>query len=291
MRNLLVLLLCLPLLSGWEGAPLHAQTNLSFGDALPSSFPNRTFSDERVYQITQARQLIRNGQWEHAVLSFDVALSQQPYWIPALVGRADVLDRMGRRLEAQRDWSAALKLNPKATELLMVRGRKDPLRFLALYPEQWFARHGFEPRASLDRLRAVGADIENFDYFQFQAKRIASAPDSCSITQLLRYKLTGDYQSFEELVEIPNLNAESNEAVLQMLTGNLQLIRHEYLEAIARYNRAFQQAEETWPELFYNRGLAYVLLDNYNNGCDDLYQSVQLGFLPAAEVYEHVCNF
>jgi hypothetical protein len=80
-------------------------------------------------------------------------------------------------------------------------------------------------------------------------------------------------------------------ALVPMLRANLRLANHDYLAAIALYNEALSQYGMDWPELYYNRGVAYVLLNNYANGCADLSFSAESGFVPANALYRDLCNF
>lgn len=282
------------LLTGWlvlGFGPLSAQSDRPFSAGLTELFPYQNYAGRQVYNLTQAQQFLRNGQWEQAILTFDIALAQQPDWVPALVGRSNALQAVGRELEARRDRELALRLNRTAAEVLLARGRQQPLRFLALYPEAWLLEHGFQPGASLRPGRPHVALVGQFDYFDFQTDRIRSAPDSCRVTQAIRYKLTGNYNNAENLLLDHGQSNAVDRALIPMLRANLRLAGHDYLAAIALYNQALRQYGVDWPELYYNRGLAYVLLNNYGNGCSDLSLSAESGFVPAAEMYRDLCNF
>lgn len=269
---------------------LPAQSAVTFNDGLPDVFPNQSFNDDRVYYLTQAQQLMRNGQWEQAVLRFDIALGQQPEWIPALVGRSEVLGRMGRELESVRDRNMAYRLNRISAELLFSRGRRNPIQFLALFPAQLGQQLGMQISSQQNRFPMLGQDRTPAEYFDWQRERIEGASDSSTVVRILQSKVTGDAQQRDELLAQMQLEDGSG-ALLSMIDGNTRLLEHDYWGAISRYNDAMRQFSEPWPELLYNRGIAYLLVDNYNNGCDDLNRSVALGFNPAAELYLHVCNF
>jgi len=46
-----------------------------------------------------------------------------------------------------------------------------------------------------------------------------------------------------------------------------------------------------WPELHYNRGLGYILMHNYMNGCEDLALAAKKGFGTAAIMRQSLCDF
>lgn len=283
------LLFCCSLLVGF--GELSAQSDRPFSAGLTEQFPYQNYAGQQVYNLTRAQQFLRNGQWEQAILTFDIALAQQPFWVPALVGRSNVLQLVGRELEAERDRELALRLNRTATQVLLARGRQQPIRFLALYPEEWMRDYGFEPGASLRPGRPHAAFAGNFDYFNFQSDRIRAAPDSCQVTQAIRYKLSGEYAYAENLLLDQTDYGTEDRALIPMLRANLRLANHDYLAAIALYNEALREYGEDWPELYYNRGVAYVLLNNYTNGCTDLARSMEAGFVPATELFQSMCNF
>ncbi len=226
---------------------LSAQSDRPFSAGLTDQYPYQNYAGQQVYNLTRAQQFLRNGQWEQAILTFDIALAQQPFWIPALVGRSNVLQLVGRELEAQRDRELALRLNRTATQVLVARGRRQPIQFLALYPEEWLREHGFEPGASLRAGRPHAALAGNFNYFDFQSDRIQAAPDSCRVTQAIRYKLSGEYVYAENLLLDHAVTHPQDRALIPMLRANLRLANHDYLAAIALYNEALYQYGEDWP--------------------------------------------
>jgi hypothetical protein len=76
-----------------------------------------------------------------------------------------------------------------------------------------------------------------------------------------------------------------------MLEGNINMLNHDYLGAVAAYNQAVDFHANDWPEITYNRGLAFILLNNYTNGCAELDSSARQGFAPAEKMLRSLCNF
>lgn len=82
-----------------------------------------------------------------------------------------------------------------------------------------------------------------------------------------------------------------NQGVKKMLLANLSMLNHDYVAAINLYTDAQLKDAVDWPELQYNRGLGYILVNDYMSGCNDLKQAAREGFKPASVMFESLCNF
>ena len=272
-------LLCVAVILAW---PLAAQVEKM--PLMPAS-GNVSYGNLPIAELNRAHRQQLTGQFENALLTYSSALAYQPGWVPALTARATLYQRLGRRLEAQKDQLRANRTNPLATSFFMAKGHNALLPFLALYPQEWFAeQYGFGNAVDLP-----GEITTPQAYFTEQYFEIMSGPEAAAAVQLLRQKVNQDILATERsLNELPR---DYNPGVRRMLEANLALLNHEYPAAINLYTDAEFKHGADWPELYYNRGLGYILQFNYMNGCEDLAKASRDGFAPAQAMLSSLCNF
>ncbi|MEL7160778.1 MAG: hypothetical protein AAFN92_08470, partial [Bacteroidota bacterium] len=173
----------------------------------------------------------------------------------------------------------------RATAFFLARGHNGLLPFLALYPQEWYAEnYGFTGELDLPD----GEPLTPQDYFTHQYFRITNAADTALAVQLLREKVDQNMLATEALLD--ELPRGYNPAVTQMLEANLAMLNHDYSAAVSLYGDAATKNTTDWPEITYNRGLGYILLHDYVNGCADLSQAARSGFAPAATMFGSLCN-
>lgn len=233
--------------------------------------------------LNRAYRQVRLGQTEDALMTYNAILGIRPEWLPGLVGRAELLNRLGRQNEANEYKQRAMRINPLATGFLMARGRNALLQYLALYPEAVMEA----PMMSESAIVAFSQE----EYFDQQLRTIINLPDSTLLASTLKAKVSGN-----RVASIQALHNLMRDRVIEpdlgfMLEGNLDMLNHDYLGAVAAYNQAIDFHQAPWPEITYNRGLAFILLDNYTNGCAELQTSAQQGFEPAREMLGSLCTF
>jgi tetratricopeptide (TPR) repeat protein len=73
------------------------------------------------------------------------------------------------------------------------------------------------------------------------------------------------------------------------LKGNIEVLFGDYREAINSYNEAVK-LKPNYAEAYYNRGLAYKMSNQIYLGCIDFEQSIDLGYKPAQQAYENICQ-
>lgn len=263
---------------------LYAQLDRPSSAAMPVEVPVANFNGEHVGALNQAHRLLRGGRLEEALWRYDAVAGQFPNWVPALVGKAEVLTRMGRDTEARKMYDRSRRIDPTVTDLLYSKGRQELLRFLALYPTM-----DLDDEAITESL--VREDFNNDNFFAAQYLYIESLPDSLAISAPLRAKIKGDPSTAARHLRDLERDERIDPAILQLVAGNLRMVNHDYIGAVAQYNRGMQLQSEKWPEFYYNRGLAFVLMDKYTNGCADLRVSALAGFTPADALYYRLCNF
>lgn len=238
-----------------------------------------------IAELNRAHRQQLTGQFENALLTYSSALAYQPSWVPALTARATLYKRLGRSLEARKDQLEANRMNPLATSFFMAKGHNALLPFLALYPHDWFAeQYGFGDAVDLP------ADINTPQaYFTEQYFEIMAGPEESKAVQVLRQKVNQEIMATQRALD--DLPRDYNRGVRRMLEANLALLNHDYTAAINLYSDAEHKHGADWPELYYNRGLGYILQFNYMNGCDDLSKASREGFAPAKAMLSSLCNF
>lgn len=238
-----------------------------------------------VAQLNRAHRQQLTGQFELALLTYNSALAWQPDWVPVLAARSTLLYRLGRNLEAQKDRLHAERQNPTATAFFLAKGRNGLMPFIALYPRDWYqAKYGLTNEVSF-----ISNTASPSAYFYQQYTSIINAPDTALAVLALRQKVEQDINASRRTLE--SLPKTYHQGVRKMLLANLALLNHDYAEAINLYTDASLNNAVVWPELHYNRGLSYILLNNYMSGCEDLSRSARDGFEPGAVMYQSLCNF
>jgi tetratricopeptide (TPR) repeat protein len=233
--------------------------------------------DLPVRDLRGAEALLQWGQSENAVLAYDAILAQRPAWVPALVGRANLLARLGRREQSQRDLNLARQLSPVAADFFTAGSRYGLIAFIALYPRQWLdGKYGTGELPSTrtqseERLLLAGlADRDDPDLLLVRAKLEGA---SLQLDDRLRHALDRRADAWSDF-----------------MLGNLALLKQDYLTAVRYYNDAFSAGAD-WPEMYYNRGLAEILQYSFSQGCADLAVSYQGGYAPALGLHTALCTY
>ena len=260
-----------------------AQVNRPASAGLPTAMPVANYGGPAVGLLNQAYRQIRSGQFNEAIMTYDAIDAQRPDWLPSLVGRSTLLQRTGANAEAGRYRDKAYRIDPVATGFLMAKGRNALLRYLALYPE-----------SALPDVDMTDEEMKSFSrgaYFDQQLETIISLPDSITVNKILQAKVAGDRIKSTQLLHSLMKDREISVDLGFMLEGNLDMLNHDYLAAVASYNQAIDLHGNEWPEITYNRGLAFILLNNYTNGCAELDVSARQGFAPANKMLRSLCTF
>lgn len=251
---------------------------------MPASGIQR-YGNLPIAQLNQAHRQQLTGQFEMALLTYNSALAWQPDWVPALTARSTLLYRLGRSLEAQKDRLQAERQNPTATSFFLAKGRNGLMPFLALYPREWYQNnYGLSLKEDSGENSTTPAA-----YFYEQYMSIVNSPDTALAVLALQQKVDQEVLASRRTLEA--LPRTYNQGVRKMLLANLSMLNHDYVEAINLYSDAELKDAVDWPELFYNRGLGYILVNDYMNGCQDLSKAGKAGFKPAIVMIESLCNF
>lgn len=230
---------------------LNAQTtNLyQYHDAMD----HRVYGNGIATTLVSADNALRTGRWEDAILAYDNAIAQWPYWAPAYVKRAVAKMRMGRTTEARQDLAFAQRISDNSVKLFSEN------------------RYG-------DRLDLLTTDTQE-----------TLVPDNMYLRKLNTLKRSGQLGAANSELESLWANGQLDEAEFALLHGNLSLLRNDYPTAIAYYDKALMWSND--PTIRHNRGLAQILLYNFTEGCNELISAGQQGYAPALDQWADLCTF
>jgi tetratricopeptide (TPR) repeat protein len=86
------------------------------------------------FHLIQGDNFLRQGLIEQAIMAYDNAVAQNPYFAEAYIKRALVKYRVGRVAEAQRDYEIATRLNPHIADMYGYGNNLSRLKVLAFEP-------------------------------------------------------------------------------------------------------------------------------------------------------------
>ena len=81
--------------------------------------------------------LMAQGKFENAILSYDNAIAQNPYFAEGYIKGESLKYRLGRLSEAQQDYAFATRINPYVATCTVTAITCVKLRVLALNPTYW----------------------------------------------------------------------------------------------------------------------------------------------------------
>lgn len=96
--------------------------------------------------IVRGDNLMLQGDFEDAIIAYDNAVAQDPYFAEAYVKRAIAKYRLGWSTQAQQDYEYAARLNPFAADLYGYKNHYRKLNVLAFKSEQLLYRPGLQER-------------------------------------------------------------------------------------------------------------------------------------------------
>lgn len=141
-------------------------------------------------------------------------------------------------------------------------------------------------RRAMLRKVSGAADAALEDYEQYS--RTASRESLVFWTnRSINRKLLGDAEGALEDVE-KAIDGNPNEPDLYKLRGNIYVLLGEYWRALDDYDYCLR-LDAGNAEVYYNRGLAHLMMYNKSDGCADLQQSAALGYLRAEQKIKFFC--
>ena len=209
--------------------------------------------------MIQGDNLMTQGRTENAILAYDNAVAQNPYFAEAYIKRAIAKFRLGRVTEAQEDYRFATRLNPYVADLYGYGNNLRKLNILAFEPHQL--------------MNQAGATEEN-EWL------------NRGINRKMAGDIIGALADFETAM---TLGEEPNPG-LYKLRGNVFLLMGNYLAAEMDYTTAIE-LQPDFAEAYYNRGIARILGYNRPDACDDFQHSARMGYSRGLEQLQYLCSY
>lgn len=203
--------------------------------------------------------LMAQGRTENAILAYDNAIAQNPYFAEAYIKRAIAKYRLGRMTEAQEDYRFATRINPTVGDLYGFGNSLRKLKVLA-----------FEP---YDLIGQEAEEREN-EWLRRGINR----------------KLEGDILGALADFETAMAEEAAPDPGLYKLRGNTFLLLGNYLAAEMDYTTAIR-LQPDFAEAYYNRGIARILSYNRPDACDDFEQSARMGYSRGLEQMQYLCSY
>lgn len=203
--------------------------------------------------------LMAQGRTENAILAYDNAVAQNPYFAEAYIKRAIAKYRLGRITEAKEDYRFATRINPHVGDLYGFGNNLRKLKVLAFEPYELIGNDGEE---GINEWLSRG------------------------ITRKMSGDIIGALADFETAM------AEETEPgpSLYKLRGNAFLLLGNYLAAEMDYTTAIE-LQPDFAEAYYNRGIARILGYNRPDACDDFEQSARMGYSRGLEQMQYLCSY
>lgn len=274
-------------------SPITAQRGKTMSSSIANSATVKQYGQGLIGYLNEATFLVRKGQMQNALIEIEKALGQQPDWIPALVQRAEILNLMGRKEEADAEIKRAQRLNRITTDVLMSYRMASPIRYQALYPQAWINQEYeiLTPDILTGEVNEPALEHLALDYFDIQYNQILLTPDTTAIGLLLRDMVNSRVNDAPIYLADYLGQATTSDPLRNMFEGNVQLLNRQLERALFYYTMAIEQGGEFWPELYYNRGLTLIYMNRYPAGCQNLITSSERGFRPATVLLANLCNF
>lgn len=230
----------------------------------PLEEPNLRYADGIFQEMVEADLFIRSGRYEEAVLMLDNLIHRYPNIPEVYIKRGMVKYITGRTTEARQDFRIADRLNPYAGDLYGHLGKNRRLKVMALdFPIDGFAgTSAWEEEKERETLsKAARQEMKAGNW-------LAALPDVNAAVESTR----------------------EQEPMALKMRGDLNLLLDRQLAAINDYTKAIQLSPET-PALYYNRGLAKLLIYDRSGACWDFEKSASLGYDRGLEKLKYFCSF
>ncbi len=235
---------------------------LGWTSVQAQSYPtNPEIIADGIFQFfAESDQHLRRGNIELSILTLDNAIAQNPFFAETYLRRSRLLARYGRHEEAKQDFLKASNLNP-------------------------FLRHFRTSSASLNRLELLAFDLEEHEQFMEDFALPGFGDVLRNSTDL---KLNGDFRGALEGINYVMAQLDRPPADLYGYRAHLRLLLNDYEGAVADYTTAISLSSDAAKHLF-NRGVAQLFTYHRSAACNDLEESLQLGFERSQEKLKYFC--
>ncbi|HLO98645.1 MAG TPA: tetratricopeptide repeat protein, partial [Fimbriimonas sp.] len=203
---------------------------------------DKGIADFRRYGL-YAQLLSIKGEWKAALEQFDVTLSRQPGYLPAMMGRAQALEKLGQLDAAKRDYLAAIA-DPRqvaicATGLGNIAAAQGNVAEAATYFEQAWSVQPTNEQAFFAWVELLSNPSDAFATFERNA--LASAEYLLRKAQVLESKA-----QFSEVIEAyaSALQADPSSPNGLFSFGDFLYRSGAYAEAVQAYEQALRLHSE-----------------------------------------------
>jgi len=204
--------------------------------------------------------LLMKGRYPEAISSFTMAIEVNPGFAVAYLNRAVAYLRMGETNAALKDLERSIEITQDVAMTYYLQGVL---------------------------LRQKG-DIEQSLGSYDSAIALDSSYTKALFNRSFTWKMMGDFsKAMEDADKIVQLAPESAEH--WNLKGNVHTLYGEYYDAIDCYDLALA-INPAYAEAFFNRGLAQLMSYSPSRGCEDLHESMRLGYSRAEKAIYHFCG-
>ena len=203
---------------------------------------------------------LKAGQSALALESFTKAIQLEPNFAVAYFNRASAYIALGDVQMAMKDLEKGFRMNQEASMNRYVQA-------IAMQPKTNWSE---AINTYNDALELDGSNTQIL------------------FNRAFTWKMLGDFsKAMEDAQRIVELAPDSPQ--YWNLKGNMHMMYAEYTEAAECYGRAIGLNAE-YAEAYYNRGLAFLMNYDPDNGCMDLNQSAFLGYQRAIETKDLFCG-
>lgn len=231
----------------------------------PERYGNGIF----VHIVNGDNQMVR-GYFENAIIAYDNAIAQDPYFAGAYIKRAMAKYKLGRTTEAAQDIHFVSKLNPYAADLYGYKNNARKLNVLAfdLYqtgyvPTLWDRLHYYENDSNLPEINTIISQIgqEQFSLAQERLDELMrTKPNYSTVYDLkgLIYYQLGDIEQAKAMHQ----TAIEIDANNDLAYYNLSLVQRSAMqlqEALYNVNQAIELNDRLAKAYFQRASLLKML--------------------------------
>ncbi|MFK8043897.1 MAG: tetratricopeptide repeat protein [Crocinitomicaceae bacterium] len=138
-------------------------------------------------------------------------------------------------------------------------------------------------------IRKEQGDLQGSIVDYKEAISLDSAYEDAIYNRSFTYKILGDFLNAEKDIDYL-INTSENRPEYWNMKGNLQVLHGDIEGSLDSYNTAISLKYD-YSDAFYNRGIAYLLLNRTTRACGDFQQSVDMGNSKAEEIILNFCGF
>jgi tetratricopeptide (TPR) repeat protein len=219
---------------------------LNVNRAIVQSDPE-TYGRELLFYLTQADNLMLQGQYEQAILNYDNAIAQAPDFAEGYIRRAMAKYKLSRFTEAQEDYMMATRLNPYIGDVYGYQNDMRKLQILAFNPLK------FIQLPTLKYRLLYYHEIYNTS-FETNEKLEAEPTENYLIHKTLHYLKSGDLET--ALATLNGLESSENSMIFD-LKGMIYNEKEDWELAEVNYRKAID-LDETYELAILNLSMLKV---------------------------------